>query len=247
MCGRYVLYSGADRLAALFGLAGGAGTAAIPPRFNIAPGQTVLVIVCDASGETRVQRCRWGFETRSRAGRSSPAPINARSETAADSAMFAAAVRSRRCIVPADGFFEWQSVVRRGEDGGAGASRQPWLVTASGHEMLGLAGIWEPASHSGALPTMAILTRDSTGELADVHSRMPVILGEDDRATWLDGDATRGEVEAVLRRSPPALNLSPVSTHVNDPTHDDPACIEPVEHVDQRPESDGPTLFGPDE
>ena len=199
------------------------------PRYNVAPSQDVAVARADDEGRT-LSMLRWGLIP---AWAKDPTIghklINARSETAAQKPSFRSAFRHRRCLIPADGFYEWQ---RRGK------TRQPWLFGLRDGAPMVFAGLWErwtvPAgatlngslaerSPGDAVETCTILTTAANGTVAPVHGRMPVILPSDAWDAWLAGK------EVALGPYPAdAMTAHPVSTHVNRPANDDPRCVEPA-------------------
>ncbi len=199
------------------------------PRYNVAPSQDVAV-ARDAEEGRRLAMLRWGLIP---AWAKDPAIghklINARSETAAEKPSFRSAFRHRRCLIPADGFYEWQ---RRGK------SRQPWLFGLRDGAPLLFAGLWErwtvpesatltgslaERSPGDAVETCTILTTTANETVAPVHGRMPVILPPDAWDAWLAGeDMALGPYPAD------AMTAHPVSTHVNRPANDDPRCVKPI-------------------
>jgi putative SOS response-associated peptidase YedK len=192
------------------------------PRYNIAPTQEVLAVrQPDASGPEAAW-LRWGLVPSW-----SHAPhggmINARAETLARQPSFRAAFRKRRCLVLADGFYEWKAT-----NGG----KQPYYLRLADGSPFAFAGISERAEVDGKhLESCAIVTTDANELVRPLHDRMPVILAREDFSLWLDpnrhGDA---ELQALLRPFPSsAMTAYPVSTRVNSPRHDAPDCIEPAE------------------
>lgn len=149
--------------------------------------------------------------------------INARSETAADKPAFRSALRRRRCLVPADGFYEWQPV---------GRVKQPYHIHAAGGGPLAIAGLWErwTAPDGGDIETCALLTTAANDAVAALHDRMPVILSPDDFSRWLDPAVTDPAVIADLLRPVAADHLTwhPVSTRVNRVGEDDADLLRPV-------------------
>jgi putative SOS response-associated peptidase YedK len=149
--------------------------------------------------------------------------INARSETAAEKPAFRAAMRSRRCLVPVDGFYEWTAA----EDGG----RQPWHVRRRDGTPFALAGLYE---HWGAgertIESFTILTTEANEVLRPLHDRMPVVVAPADFAAWLDPETKdAGRVKPLLRPAPPeAMEAVRVSRWVNDARHDDARCVVPA-------------------
>ncbi len=199
------------------------------PRYNIAPSQDVAVARAAPDGRT-LAMLRWGLiPAWARDSAIGHKLINARSETAAEKPSFRSAFRHRRCLIPADGFYEWQ---RRG------GTRQPWLFGLRDGAPLVFAGLWErwtvpegaaltrslaERSPGNAVETCTILTTAANETAAPVHGRMPVILPPDAWDPWLAGE------EVPLGPYPAGdMTAHPVSTHVNRPANDDPRCVEPI-------------------
>ena len=224
MCGRFTLRAPASVVAAQFGLF---EMPPFAPRFNIAPTQPVAVVRCSPENsrpERELVWMRWGLIP---SWAKDPAigsrMINARAETAADKPAYRAAFRRRRCLVVADGFYEWQRT---------GSRKQPYFVHRRDDRPFAFAGLWESwegPDHS-ALQTCALLTTEPNELMQPIHDRMPVILAPDDYPQWLDPAMQRPESLAPLLRPYPdgELTAYPVSTYVNSPTHEDPRCIERV-------------------
>lgn len=208
------------------------------PRYNIAPSQAAPVVRVGTDGGRRLDALKWGLvpfwaKDPSIGGRT----INARSETASTSPAFREAMRARRCLVPASGFYEWQKV--------EGSTRkQPWYFTPARGELFAFAGLWERGDEAGDTPllTFTILTTSANSVLGAVHDRMPVIVAEDGWERWLDptiNDAAG--VSDLLRPAPDAWIASTrVGTRVNSPAFDDAFCIAPA--MGSIPAQDG--LFG---
>jgi len=167
------------------------------PRYNVAPGQRNPVMFLDGGGLV-LDEALWGFERRG-----GGLVINARGETAGRTSMFRNAFREGRCLVPADGFFEWR------REGGV---NQPYLFRSPRGELLLMAGLFEADRY-------VVLTRNSDEAVADIHDRMPVVIEAHDADRWL----REGELG-----EPPPLTRTAVSIRVNRIEHDDPGCIEPV-------------------
>ncbi|MQA25370.1 MAG: SOS response-associated peptidase [Micromonosporaceae bacterium] len=245
MCGRYASTRDAADLAAFYDADSETGDEAIEPNYNVAPTDPVHVV--RMSGERRlVSRARWGllppWESDLRAG---ARMINARAETAATSRAYRRPFARRRCLVPADGWYEWQ----RPDDGGP---VQPYYLTPRHGGVLTFAGLWEirsapgsgdagssprpgAASPGGRMITCTILTTAALGDLRMVHDRMPLALGEDRWAAWLGADgapAPAAEAAELLR--PPGLEwvseieLRPVGKAVGDVRNNSTALIQPV-------------------
>lgn len=218
MCARYSLSLGDQTLAEIFDLA---DVPHIDPRWNVAPTQTAPIVVEGPRGVRRIEPMRWGLVP---SWADDPAignrMINARSETAATKPSFRAAMKARRCIVPADGFYEW-----RAEGGG----KQPLHVRRRDRRVFAIAGLWETwTKGADPLETFTILTTEPNEMMRAVHDRMPVILAPQDFALWLDPEARDAALVAPLLRPCAAEGWEAVavSKHVNNPRNDGPACIE---------------------
>lgn len=191
MCGRYMITTPLQAVAGLFDArleaAGPEG-----PRPNVSPTQSVPVVTAGAEGR-RLVAMRWGFLPHwYKSPSDGPLLINARAETLAAKPAFRVAARERRCVIPADAFYEWQ-----GEKG----AKTPFVIRRRDSAMLALAGLWQEwAGPDGALPTCAIVTCDANATLAPIHHRMPVVLAPEDVALWL-GEAGHGA--ATLMRPAP--------------------------------------------
>jgi putative SOS response-associated peptidase YedK len=233
MCGRYVLTTPADALAAEF--AASTGGLVLRPRYNIAP-MTDVVVVRSVAGQRSLAMLRWGlvpFWARDPA--IAAKLLNARSETAAEKPSFREAMRKRRCVVPASGFYEWQR---------AGSRKQPWYFrpddasrrTASdpaatpGRATLAMAALWETwkAPDGETLESCCLLTTGANGLMAPIHDRMPVLLDEDGLRRWMDPAETDPRNLADLLHPAPedTLVAYPVSSAVNAVRHDDARNIE---------------------
>jgi putative SOS response-associated peptidase YedK len=219
MCGRIVRESPVAALAAAFDAIPADGLA-VRPRWNLCPGDD-LVIVVQTGGTRRMGTVRWGFVPAfARDPERGPRSINARAESVATRPAFRDAFRRRRCVVAADGFYEWA---------GEGRARQPYLVRHRSRRPLALAGLWERwrPPDGPPLQTGLIITCPSAGRLAALHDRMPAILGPDAVARWLDSAC--GDPAALLVPFPDdLLDIHPVSRRVNSPRNDSPDLLEPV-------------------
>ncbi|MDQ3864253.1 MAG: SOS response-associated peptidase [Actinomycetota bacterium] len=220
MCGRYTLSTPAGRLAEEFRVDEGA--VEIPPSYNIAPTQEVAAVLAEGD-RRRLEMLRWGLvpswaddpEIGARM-------INARSETAAEKPSFRSAFRNRRCLIAADGFYEWKR-----ENGG----KQPYYFRMQDGRPFAFAGLWESwdKGGDGPLRTCAILTTRANSVLDGIHDRMPVILPPDSYDAWLDPDADKEELtELMMPYLGDDLETYPVSRFVNSPRNNDERCIEPA-------------------
>ena len=232
MCGRYSLTTPLEALRHLFDFAESPN---LRPRYNIAPTQSVPVVRAgEGQGQHRraLGTMRWGLvpsfaKDISIASRM----INARGETVAEKPAFREAFRSRRCLVPADGYYEWRT-----EDG----QRQPYRVTRKDGAPMALAGVWErwtaggdsgganPVSAGDLVETFAIVTAAASESVRSLHHRMPVVVEPDDFEAWLTNSGE--EIEPLLdllRPSAISFAITRVGRHVNAVRNDDPQCIAP--------------------
>ena len=232
MCGRYSLFAPPGDIEARFDAAFAFD---FEPRYNAAPSQS-LPVVTDADPDT-IQRMEWGLVPSWADSRSDHAYINARAETLREKRSFADAYESRRCLVPADGMYEWVA-----EDGG----KQPYRVALPDDDLFAMAGLyerWEPPQRQTGLgefgasgsddggqdeviETFTIVTTEPNDTVSDLHHRMAVILDPDEEAEWLTG--TTDAVADLLGPYGGPMRTYPVSTAVNDPSNDSPAIIDPV-------------------
>jgi putative SOS response-associated peptidase YedK len=227
MCGRFSLTSTPEALAQRFGLEAAPEAA---PRYNVAPGQDVLAIRADERGARRAQPLRWGLIPFWADAAAASAPlVNARSETAAHKPAFRDAFRARRCIVPADGFYEWAD---------RGGFRQPYWIGPVDGAPIGIAALWDRwRTPAGAvLESCALLTTAANARIAPLHPRMPAILAPDAYGDWLDPMRDPDALARLLAPLPDeALAFHPVSTRVNRVESDEPALRDPVPEPPRQP------------
>lgn len=213
MCGRFALAIPRRLVAEAFGLDDFPGT---DNRFNIAPSQEVEAVVVDGTGHRVARSFRWGLvPSWAKDVRIGYKMINARSETVFDKPAFRVAIRHRRCLIPAQGFYEWQHV--------AGKKAAPYFITLSGSPVMALAGIHEHwAGPDGRIiNSVSILTREAAGVVRLLHDRQPVILPAADFTAWLDPGLTdRPSIASLLQAPPPELTATPVGILVNSPKND---------------------------
>ena len=220
MCGRYTLASPTERLAEEFGV--DASSIEVSPNYNVAPTQGVAAVLEEA-GQRRLEVLRWGLipPWADDPGIGSRM-INARSETAPGKPSFRRAFRERRCLIPADGFYEWQRT---------NGAKQPYYIHMGDGRPFAFAGLWESWSKGGEgeVRTCTILTTGANALVGEVHDRMPVILAHDAYDVWLDPASERDELTGLLAPYPvDEMETYPVSRFVNSPSNNDPRCIEPA-------------------
>jgi len=245
MCGRFLLSTPAEAVAEAFGI--GRTPPALKPRYNIAPTQMVPIVRAETQGKKKVRTLtlvRWGLVP---FWADDPAIgnrlINARAETADTKPAFRAAFKARRCLVPADGFYEWKKIDPK--------SKQPMLIRPVDGRPLAMAGLWErwkprdPAAgeEPEILETCTILTCEPSELLAEVHDRMPVILEPVSFDRWLDPDAKdpAGLKDLMVPLPAGRLRMDPVGRYVNSPAHDTPECAKTIHPGRKR--SEDPGLF----
>ena len=222
MCGRFTLEKSIGNLGSLFQVR---GVAELPARYNVAPTQPIVAIRQAEAGEEReLVLLRWGLiPAWAKEPAALPLLINARSETAAAKPAFRAALRRRRCLVPADGFYEWQRKEGR---------KQPYHMRRRDGAPFALAGLWERwEGPDGAIDSCALLTTASNALMRPIHDRMPVILDPQSFDLWLDPRMQDVErVQSLLRPYPAeAMIAYPVSPMVNNARNDNPQCVLPLE------------------
>jgi putative SOS response-associated peptidase YedK len=197
-----------------------------PRRYNIAPSQPVLGLVADP--RLRVEILEWGYLPMwAKPEREMKAVINARGETIAEKPYFKGAYRSSRCVLLADGFYEWRKV---------GREKQPYRITLKDGGVFGMAGLWSNVNdaHGSQHMTCAIVTVGANEVMKPIHDRMPLILDLPALELWLDPRATARELDPLLA-PPPAemIRAYEVSTAVNSPSVDRPECIESMTSSEQ--------------
>lgn len=256
MCGRYAATKDPAVLAAEFDAVDAIEDRAHRADYNVAPTREVVAVVQrhprDEEGQPDLDRTerslrlmRWGLvPTWAKDLKMGAKMINARVESAATKPAFRSSMAKRRCLIPADGWFEWRR---------DGTAKQPFYMTTRDGSSLAFAGLWttwrdksDPSAPT--LVTCAVLTTDAVGQLASIHDRMPLVLGRESWQTWLDPDA---EDVSKLPTTPPldlveALELRPVSAAVNSVRNNGPDLIAPAEPVADLDTVNTPTLFEPD-
>lgn len=225
MCGRFVSVSTPEQLAEAFGV-DDVRTESQGERYNVAPTLDVYSVI-EKDDQRRLGTLRWGFLPHWAKSLKSRAPINARLEGIEDNRMFARAFERRRCLIPADGFYEWQE--REGS-----TRKQPWYIHDPDGAPLALAGIWtvwrDPDQDDpDPVFSCAIVTTAAAGRMADLHDRMPVVLPERLWAEWLTADPQEATHlhEVVMKAGVPRLEARTITDRVNNVRNDGPELLEP--------------------
>jgi putative SOS response-associated peptidase YedK len=224
VCGRFT-QSDPERIVHEFSVVG------VPPRltvgrarYNVAPTEPVSVIRAVGPKKGRqLDTLRWGLiPSWAKDPSVGNRMINARVETLADKPAFRDALRLRRCLVVADGFYEW----RRG-----GRAKQPFYIRRQDGALLAMAGLWDRwmSPDGEIIETFTVVTKPAVPPVSEIHDRMPAILAEANQTQWLEAEAPKNDVLLELLAAPsPPLVAVPVSTFVNKPANDGPECIEPI-------------------
>ena len=215
MCGRFSL-TRVDELVSFFELD---ERPKVQVRYNIAPAQDVLVVRQDEPRSSKLMR--WGLVPRFRIGSRLVPLINARAETVDRKSSFRDSFRTRRCLIPADGFYEW-----RKKDG----FRQPLHFRLASRELFAFAGLWDLAidSQGGELETCTILTTPPNELIVDIHCRMPAILDQSVFDLWLDEGAEPGFLKSILQPFPASyMERVAVNPAVNRTDFDSSECLDP--------------------
>jgi putative SOS response-associated peptidase YedK len=224
MCGRYTLSTPGEQLAQVFGLE---ESVELAPRFNIAPTQIAAIVRCGPEGgSTVLELFRWGLvPSWAKDPSIGNRMINARAETVEKRPAFKQAFGHRRCLIPADGFYEWRQV---------GRVKQPYYFSRPDGQPFALAGLWERwTGEEPPLRSFTLITTEANDTVAPIHHRMPVILDHQDWAEWLAAEpADTATLKALLRpESPERLVRWPVSRRVNSPANDSVLCVARAEEL----------------
>lgn len=218
MCGRYTLVQ-AEQVAERFQ----AAEAQLPllPRYNVAPSQLMPVVV--RNSPNRLVEMQWGLVPAwSKEPRTSFSTINARAETLATSAVFRGPFKSRRCLVPASGFYEWQKLEK---------GKQPFCIRLRGGDLFAFAGLYDiwRDREGNELYSYTIITTAPNELVAPIHNRMPAILRREDEDAWLSKDSDAARLMGMLEAYPAdAMEAYPVSRAVNSPAHDGAELVQPA-------------------
>lgn len=226
MCGRFTLAAKPTALATLFELD---DILELAPRYNIAPTQPVAAVrLAPHTTKREFTYLTWGLiPSWAKDIKMGSRMINARSETVAEKPAFRAAYKRRRCLIPADGFYEWQKLDGR---------KQPQFITMNDRKPFAIAGLWEhwESVEGSVIQSCTLLTTTPNAVVEPLHNRMPVILHPEDYNEWLYPDTDPGLLRHLLRPYPAEKMMAyPVSTYVNSPANDTPVCIQPLEDQGQ--------------
>ncbi|MEX0644242.1 MAG: SOS response-associated peptidase [Parvularculaceae bacterium] len=225
MCGRYHQTAPPERLGREYDLDIREN---FPPRYNVAPGQAIAVIRQNEKGKRQFALMRWGFipawakpeDLKKMGGKPL---INARGETVAEKPTFRSAFKRRRCLIPADGFYEWKAE----RDG-----KQPYCIRRKDDELFSFAGIWETARDldGGEIDTAAIITTEAGFDLKSLHNREPVVIAKAEHRRWLETDERDAKDLSALLAAPGKgfWRYFPVSKAVNNARNEGPQLVEPL-------------------
>jgi putative SOS response-associated peptidase YedK len=222
MCGRYELHTPVEEIARRFDAALTEEAAALPPRYNIAPTLRVPVVRATAQGR-EVEAMTWGLLPGWAKDAAGVKPINARAETVFEKPMFRNAIKRRRCLVPADGFYEWRA---------GPAGKQPFHIGMADDSPFAFAGIWEYWAKPDHEPVVscAVLVTAANELMAKIHDRMPVIVRPEHYPAWLDAKLTESQAITPMLEPYPAeeMRAYPVSTRVNNARNEGPDLARPL-------------------
>lgn len=220
MCGRYTLHHSTDQIVMRFDV-----QHVLEPvleGYNIAPTQNVACVVKDREGRA-LEALRWGLVPMWAKEDTGGRMINARAETLAERPAFRSLLMRKRCLIPADGFYEW----RKEQD-----VKQPFYIRRMDGDLFAFAGLWDEwrSSEGERLRTCTIITTMSNDVAREVHDRMPAMLLRQDEDRWLEGDgASASDLVSLLAPYPAEeMEAYPVSRRVNTPSNNDPSCIAPL-------------------
>lgn len=216
MCGRYNLIATAQQIRDHFSLP---SLPAHNPDYNIPPGQNILAVVQTEDGSGRAVNLYWGLiPSWSKDRTISKHLINARAETLAEKPSFKQAYQHRRCLIPATGFFEWQSTQ---------SGKQSYHIHQHDNALFAFAGLWEHWERDQeTVYSCTIITTAANDKIAPIHNRMPVIIASEDYDRWLDKKTKRIEmVDFLAADAYAAMQVTPIGTRINNPLHNDESCL----------------------
>lgn len=223
MCTRYVLLK--EHLREILARLGLEANPTFVSRYNIAPGSLIPAVRTPRRGRPpEAVALRWGLVPAwAKSDESATQLVNARAETLAGKPSFREALRTRRCVIPASGFYEWEH---------QGRARKPWLFRLQGDRPFGFAGLWDTwrAPDGTALETCAVITTEPNALMRPIHNRMPVLLAPEQFKPWLDPSVTDPNDLAPLLRIPPAEHMHTLAVRrfVSNVRHEGPECVMPA-------------------
>jgi putative SOS response-associated peptidase YedK len=221
MCGRFTRSGPVREVAKLFELS--EPPTELAPRYNVAPSQVIAVVGLKPNGNRGLAMLKWGFVPHwSNDPKPKIAPINARAETLLDKPMFREAFQQKRCLIPADGFYEWAKTKPK---------KTPYHIRLKGGGLFAFAGLWDvwKGDNNERVGTCCIITTAANELVQPLHERMPVILRPDEYAAWLDDETPMSQVQAMLRPYPAEeMEIVAVGPLVNSPKYDQPECVTPA-------------------
>lgn len=235
MCGRFTLTADSVAIIQHFGIK---GLKIHKPRYNIAPSQGLLTIYQNKANHPEYAYMKWGFVPNWAGSKLAKTSwINAKSETASEKLAFRQAFAKKRCLIPADGYYEWKPM----EDN----QKQPYYCYLVGHKLFALAGIWDESFDETGQPieSCAILTGGANQYLSAIHDRMPIVIPAEYYNNWLDPEQDKNTINAILATQQRTYkwNVHPVSIKVNKPSVESPSCIQPIDNTSSSIGLIGPT------
>jgi putative SOS response-associated peptidase YedK len=219
MCGRYSITKPIDAVRRIFGVESAIN---FPPRYNVAPTQDVPVVRISETGKRELVMLRWGLIPRwAKDAAIGSRLINARAETITEKPSFRDAFIKRRCLVVADGFYEWQKI---------GEKKQPWRITLASEEPFGFVGLWErwTSPDGPVIESATIITTNANDLCRPIHDRMPAIIAPSDQERWLVTDRSYALLDMLQPYPASEMRAYRVSTAVNNVRNDGPECIAEV-------------------
>ncbi|MBT7697647.1 MAG: SOS response-associated peptidase [Desulfobacterales bacterium] len=219
MCGRFAQYSSLNAIKGLLSLE--KVTCDVKPSYNVAPSRNILAVI-NHNGN-RLGKLSWGFiPSWAKNIENAPKHINARMETINEKPTFKTAFRNKRCLIPADGYYEWEKTEK---------GKQPWYITLPSGKLLFFAGLWQKwGNGESALFSCTIITASASESVSDIHHRMPVILSPDKAGSWLYPDLHDDSLLLNFLKTNRIMDLKtiPVSKYVNSVANNSPQCVEPL-------------------
>jgi putative SOS response-associated peptidase YedK len=223
MCGRYTITITLDELLLRYDLDG----KTVPyhgPKYNVAPGQMVMAVIHDGQ-RNRLGELRWGLIPEwAKDEKMAYQTLNARAETLTEKPAFRSSFQRKRCLIPADSFFEWT---------GTGKHKQPMRIMLKSRKLFSFAGLYDTwlAPDGRKISTCTVITTTPNELVKDIHDRMPVILHQEDEARWLDRAVMQPDLLRPLLKPFPAAEMFayPVDSRVGNVRNDDEACVEQIE------------------